>query len=88
MVSIYLFISNAKILFMHFLKSNNELLKPLSDDLKTKIKAWNDIDVKIFTKANETFWERYNAIPNVEKLEQEFKYETGILSDTTMDTFT
>ena len=57
--------------------SDNELLKPLSDDLKTKIKAWNDIDVKIFTKANETFWERYNAIPNVEKLEQEFKYETG-----------
>ena len=62
-----------------FKKSNNELLKPLSDDLKTKIKAWNDIDVKIFTKANETFWERYNKIPNVEKMEQEFKYETGTL---------
>ena len=61
-------------------QSDNELLKPLSDDLKTKIKAWNDIDVKIFTKANETFWERYNKIPNVEKLEQEFKYETGILT--------
>ena len=60
-----------------FFYSDNEFLKPLSDDLKTKIKAWNDIDVKIFTKANETFWERYNAIPNVEKLEQEFKYETG-----------
>jgi len=60
-----------------FFYSDNELLKPLSDDLKTKIKAWNDIDVKIFTKANETFWERYKAIPNVEKLEQEFKYETG-----------
>ena len=49
----------------------------MSDDLKTKIKVWNDIDVKIFAKANETFWERYNSIPNVEKLEQEFKYETG-----------
>ena len=57
----------------------NELLKPLSDDLKTQIEAWNDIDVRIFNKANETFWERYNAIPNVKKLEQEFKYETGIL---------
>ena len=57
--------------------SDNEFLKPLSDDLKTKIKAWNDIDVKIFTKANETFWKRYKAIPNVEKLEQYFKYETG-----------
>ena len=45
--------------------------------MKTNIKAWNDIDVRIFTKANETFWERYNAIPNVAKLEQEFKYETG-----------
>ena len=55
----------------------NELLKPLSDDLKAQIEAWNDIDVRIFNKANETFWERYNAIPNVKKLEQEFKYETG-----------
>ena len=69
--------SFAEIFYVHFFYSDNEFLKPLSDDLKTKIKAWNDIDVKIFTKANETFWERYKAIPNVEKLEQEFKYETG-----------
>ena len=75
---IFVFVCNSKILFVIFY-SDNELLKPLSDDLKTKIKVWNDIDVKIFAKANETFWERYNSIPNVEKLEQEFKYETGTL---------
>ena len=69
-----------KIFVFPIFQTDNELLKPLSEDLKTKIKAWNDIDVKIFTKANETFWERYNKIPNVEKLEQEFKYETGIFT--------
>ena len=52
--------------------------------MKTNIKAWNDIDVRIFTKANETFWERYNAIPNVGKLEQEFKYETGSFIQTNL----
>ena len=76
MVNNFIFLCNAEIFYVHFY-SDNEFLKPLSDDLKTKIKAWNDIDVKIFTKANETFWKRYKAIPNVEKLEQEFKYETG-----------
>ena len=60
----------------------NELWKTLSDELKTNIIAWNDIDVRIFDKANETFWEKYNAIPNVKKLEQEFKYETGTIIQT------
>ena len=38
---------------------------------------WNNLDAKIFEKSNQTFWEKYSKIPNLEKLEMEFKAETG-----------
>ena len=53
------------------------LLKQLSEDLTQKIINWNNIDQKIFEKANSTFWSRYNKIPNLELLKNEFQIETG-----------
>ena len=38
---------------------------------------WNNLDAKIFEKSNQTFWEKYNKIPDLERLETEFKVETG-----------
>ena len=38
---------------------------------------WNNLDAKIFEKSNQTFWEKYSKIPNLEKLVMEFKAETG-----------
>ena len=38
---------------------------------------WNNLDAKIFEKSNQTFWEKYNKIPDLERLETEFKAETG-----------
>ena len=49
----------------------------LSDDLKSRISEWNNLDAKIFQKSNETFWEKYKAIPNLSTLENEFGIETG-----------
>ena len=46
-------------------------------DLKTKMIEWNNLDAKIFEKSNQTFWEKYNKIPDLERLETEFKVETG-----------
>ena len=46
-------------------------------DLKTKMIEWNNLDAKIFEKSNQTFWEKYNKIPDLERLETEFKAETG-----------
>ena len=40
---------------------------------------WNNLDAKIFEKSNQTFWEKYNKIPDLERLETEFKAETGNL---------
>ena len=51
--------------------------KELSEELTQKIIDWNNIDQKIFEKANSTFWSRYNKIPNLELLKNEFKIETG-----------
>ena len=45
--------------------------------MKDKIVAWNNIDQKIFEKANSTFWSKYNEIPNLKILEIEFKIEIG-----------
>jgi len=36
---------------------------------------WNNIDQKIFQKANTTFWSKYNKIPNLQLLEAEFRIE-------------
>ena len=52
-------------------------LKELSKDLTTKIIEWNNIDHKIFEKANSTFWSKYNEIPNLQLLEDEFRIEIG-----------
>ena len=52
-------------------------LKELSKDLTTKIIEWNNIDQKIFDIANFTFWSRYNEIPNLQLLEDEFKIKIG-----------
>ena len=38
---------------------------------------WNNLDAKIFEESNKTFWEKYNKIPDLERLETEFKAETG-----------
>ena len=38
---------------------------------------WNNIDQKIFQKANTTFWSKYNKIPNLQLLEAEFRIEIG-----------
>ena len=46
-------------------------------DLKIKMIEWNNLDAKIFEKSNRTFWEKYNKIPDLERLETEFKVETG-----------
>ena len=53
------------------------LIKKLNEDLTQKIINWNNIDQKIFEKANSTFWSRYNKIPNLELLKKEFQIETG-----------
>ena len=57
------------------------LIKELSEDLTQKIINWNNIDQKIFEKANSTFWSRYNKIPNLELLKNEFQIETGNIVD-------
>ena len=46
-------------------------------ELKTRMIQWNNLDAKIFEKSNQTFWEKYSKIPNLEKLKMEFKAETG-----------
>jgi len=61
---------------LYFVTNQRANRKELSEDLTQKIINWNNIDQKIFEKANSTFWSRYNKIPNLELLKNEFQIET------------
>merc|ERR1711990_236781 len=60
---------------LYFVTTQRADHKELSEDLTTKIIEWNNIDQKIFEKANSTFWLKYNEIPNLQLLEDEFRIE-------------
>ena len=62
---------------LYFVTNQRADHKELSEDLTSKIIEWNNIDQKIFEKANSTFWSRYNEIPNLQLLEDEFRIEIG-----------
>ena len=62
---------------LYFVTNQRADHKELSEDLTTKIIEWNNIDQKIFEKANSTFWLKYNEIPNLQLLEDEFRIEIG-----------
>lgn len=62
---------------LYFVTNQRVDHKELSEDLTRKIIEWNNIDQRIFEKSNSTFWSRYNEIPNLQLLEDEFRNEIG-----------
>ena len=62
---------------LYFVTNQRVDHKELSEDLTRKIIEWNIIDQRIFEKSNSTFWSRYNEIPNLQLLEDEFRNEIG-----------
>ena len=62
---------------LYFVTNQRADHKELSEDLSKKIIEWNNIDQKIVEMANSTFWSKYNEIPNLELLEDEFQIEIG-----------
>merc|ERR1711990_1092145 len=58
---------------LYFVTNQRKYHKEMSKDLTRKIIEWNNIDHTIFDIANSTFWSRYNEIPNLKLVEDEFK---------------
>ena len=62
---------------LYFVTNQRQNRVELNSVLTDRILKWNSIDAEIFKKANETFWQKYNQLENVEKMRSEFEEQLG-----------
>merc|ERR1712193_403284 len=60
---------------LYFVTNQRQERVKLTESLSSQITAWNSIDAKLFAKANETFWQKYNKLENVDQLRADFQVE-------------
>ena len=62
---------------LYFVTNQRQNRVELNQVLTDRILKWNSIDAQIFKRANETFWQKYNQLENVEIMRSEFQEQLG-----------
>ena len=62
---------------LYFVTNQRQERVELTESLSSQITEWNSIDAHLFAKANETFWQKYNKLDNVDQLRSDFQEQLG-----------
>ena len=62
---------------LYFVTNQRVERKEIDQSLATKMETWNNIDAAIYAAANQTFWEKYSKIVNIDDKHKLFQKELG-----------
>jgi len=63
---------------LYFVTNQRAERKEVNLELAKKMENWNLVDTRIYSKANNSFWEKFSKISNLEEKQKTFQKELGI----------